>query len=538
MALSVQSKFRGQSVRSSRTISSIHILIILIFSLAALNPQPVLAQTGSGPDVQPAATALAGQLVISEFRLRGPNGANNEFIEIYNRIGAPHTVQSASGSGYGVAASDGITRFTIPNGTVIPAGGFYLGVNSVAYSLSAYPAGNGSTATGDATWTTDIPDNAGIALFNNNTGGAAYNFANRLDAVGSNAETNPLYREGAGYPALASFSIEFSLVRDSRITIFKDTNNNAADFLFMDTNASQIGMGQRLGAPAPENASSPIFQEYSGDILLVDAIDSDVGLASAPNTVHDPTSDPAHNALFGKLIIRRKLTNTSGQPITRLRIRIRDLTVFPSQAGTADLRPMTSSDTVVLTSAGNVTVKGTTLEQPPSQPNGGGFNSSLSVNSVTLANPLAAGASIYVQLVFGIQQQGCERVFTDVRINWNSCSGTKIYTSAEACNSIKLEGISYPIPMFMGLRVWNDSNSTVLLDSYENIGKSAGYVLISADGTFSISGAFPFQAYGANLRARIYRAPLQTYGSWDGTPYLEVNFTCNQRRTLLPTVLR
>src|SRR5690349_1891910 len=118
----------------------------------------------------PASVATAGQLVISEFRLHGANGVNDEFIEIANVSGADHTVAALSGTGYGVAASDGVTRCTIPNGTVIPNKGHYLCVNSVGYSLASYPAGNGTTATGDATYTADIPDNAGIARFNNNTG--------------------------------------------------------------------------------------------------------------------------------------------------------------------------------------------------------------------------------------------------------------------------------------------------------------------------------------------------------------------------------
>ena len=58
--------------------------------------------------------ATAGQLVISEFRVRGPNGLNDEFIEIFNNSGSDHTVSALSGSGYGVAASDGTTRFVRP----------------------------------------------------------------------------------------------------------------------------------------------------------------------------------------------------------------------------------------------------------------------------------------------------------------------------------------------------------------------------------------------------------------------------------------
>ena len=82
-----------------------------------------------------AQTATAGQIIISEFRLRGPSGAQDEFIELYNASGASHTVVAASGTGYGVAASDGTTRCSIPNGTVIPNRGHYLCVNSASYSL-------------------------------------------------------------------------------------------------------------------------------------------------------------------------------------------------------------------------------------------------------------------------------------------------------------------------------------------------------------------------------------------------------------------
>jgi hypothetical protein len=97
-----------------------------------------------------AQSTAQAQLIISEFRLRGPSGANDEFIEIYNNSGADHTVSAAvtdgSGDGYAVVASDATTRCVIPNGTVVPNKGHYLCVNSVAYSLASYPAGNGTTA--------------------------------------------------------------------------------------------------------------------------------------------------------------------------------------------------------------------------------------------------------------------------------------------------------------------------------------------------------------------------------------------------------
>ena len=383
-------------------------------------------------DDPPATVATAGQLVISEFRVRGPNGLNDEFIEIANVSGADHTVAALSGTGYGIAASDGITRCSIPNGTVIPNKGHYLCVNSVGYSLASYPAGNGTTATGDATYTTDIPDNAGIALFNNNSGGGAYVLANRLDAVGSTSEANTLYKEGTGYPALVPFSINYSFYRDNcgkggSITTFgtcptggllKDTNNNAADFVFVDTNGTSAGAGQRLGAPGPENLSSPIERNASFATNLLDIC---VAAASPPNRVRDFTSDPPNNSTFGTLDIRRTIVNNTGGNVTRLRFRVVDLTTFPAPSGIADLRPRTSTAVVVTvdrppcgSGTSNVTVQGTTLEQPPSQPNGGGFNSSMSAGVVTLATPIANGASLDVRFLLGIQQTGSFKFFFNI----------------------------------------------------------------------------------------------------------------------------
>jgi hypothetical protein len=367
------------------------------------------------------ATETAAQLIISEFRVRGPNGANDEFIELYNNSGADHTV-AGGGTGYAVAASNGVARCVVPNGTVIPNRGHYLCVNSVGYSLASYPAGNGTTATGDATYTTDIPDNAGIAIFNTSVA-ANFILANRLDAVGSNSEANTLYKEGTGYPALTPFSIDYSFYRDNcgksgSITTFglcsistpKDTNNNAADFIFVDTNGTSAGAGQRLGAPGPENLSSPIQRNasFAGNLL-----DTCVGSASPPNRVRDFTSDPANNSTFGTLDIRQTFTNNTGANVTRLRFRIIDITTFPAPSGIADLRPRTSTAVVVTvdrppcgSGTSNVTVQGTTLEQPPSQPNGGGFNSSLSAGTITLATPLANGAAIDLRFLLGIQQTG------------------------------------------------------------------------------------------------------------------------------------
>lgn len=363
---------------------------------------------------------LGAPLKISEFRVRGPNGANDEYIEIHNDSPTPTLISSPGSSGYAIAASNGVARCVIANGTAIPANGHFLCVNSVGYSLGAYPAGVGTVASGNATYTTDIPDNAGIAIFNTSLP-ASFTLANRVDAVGSTSEANTLYKEGTGYPALSPFSIDYAFHRDQcgkqgSVTapgscidagFARDRNNNAADFVFVDTNGTSAGAGQRLGAPGPQNLSSSV----SGSVRIGSTgIDGCVAPLALPNLLRDLTSIPALNSTFGQLNVRRTITNNTTVPLTRLRYRIDDISTFPAPSGTADLRAITSANTVVTvdrppcgSGTSNATAFGTTLEQPPSQPNGAGFNASF---NIPLAADLAPGASIDVNFRFGIQQTG------------------------------------------------------------------------------------------------------------------------------------
>ena len=115
------------------------------------------------------APAALDSVKISEYRLRGPGGAQDEFVELYNNTDAAIIVSDptppASGApGWAVVSSDSpaAAKFVVPNGTVIPARGHYLAANVNGYSLGAHPAGYScnaaSTATPDGAYATDIPD--------------------------------------------------------------------------------------------------------------------------------------------------------------------------------------------------------------------------------------------------------------------------------------------------------------------------------------------------------------------------------------------
>jgi len=388
------------------------------------------------------APAALDSVKISEYRLRGPGGAQDEFVELYNNTDAAIIVSDptppASGApGWAVVSSDSpaAAKFVVPNGTVIPARGHYLAANVNGYSLGAHPAGYScnaaSTATPDGAYATDIPDLApgagacaapnvngrGLALFRT-ANPAGFTPANRLDAAGSACETNALFREGAGHAALNtnesdaehSWFRKEGLATDGRA---QDTGANASDFLFADTAGTDAGAGRRLGAPGPQNLSAPVERAAT---LVPTLIDPQQPAAAPPNRVREHTADPANNSPLGTLTIRRRYTNNTGLPVTRLRFRVIEVTTYPSPGGaTADMRARSSSDeTVTLTGGTQTTVRGTTLENPPAQTSGGGFNSTLSADAVTLAAPLAPGATIDLQWRLGVVQTGNFRFYVKV----------------------------------------------------------------------------------------------------------------------------
>jgi hypothetical protein len=126
--------------------------------------------------------------------------------------------------------------------------------------------------------------------------------ANRLDAVGfgTNVSDNcALLKEGTNLAAVAGSNTAHSYFR--KLCDFvagvgcttpgtpKDTNDNAADFMFADTQGTFIsGVPQRLGAPGPENLAS----HPSANNMTVTMLDNTKSQSLAPNRVRDMTSNP------------------------------------------------------------------------------------------------------------------------------------------------------------------------------------------------------------------------------------------------------
>jgi Tol biopolymer transport system component len=392
-------------------------------------------------DASPSWHPVSRSLVISEFRTFGPERDCDEFVEIYNPSDSSLIVHALDGSGgFSVARSNNNVLFTILDNTVIPPRGHYLAASHPVY---CGPSSGGTSP--DATLQENIHPNDGIALFQT-ANQEHFTLANRLDAAGTSAEPNPLYREGTGYPPLTPLAgVDHSLYRDLRSGFPQDSDNNEADFVLVNNlNAAMCTSTanfqcRRLGAPGLSNLASPVQRNNAFKGSLIDAQCSSIAVnPSLPSacrferrTSAGGAGAGASPATFGTLSIRRRFTNNTGAQVTTLRFRIVDLTTTPEaingNPAVADLRAITSSSVTATcqnesgtphlctdNASPTTTIAGTTLETNVNgQPNGGAFNSTLAAGTIT-TTPLASGASINIQFLLGVERNGSFRFFINI----------------------------------------------------------------------------------------------------------------------------
>jgi len=162
-------------------------------------------------NLAPVTHAISPNIVISEFRTRGPLGGNDEFIELYNLSASPVNIGGWKINGSNNTGTTS-TRATIAANTILNPGCRFLSTNSAA-------GGYSGAVTGNLTYNTGITDTGGLALLNaSNT---------IIDAVGMNSGS--AYKEGAVLAQTAN-NLDQSQERKPLGSNNQDTDNNANDF--------------------------------------------------------------------------------------------------------------------------------------------------------------------------------------------------------------------------------------------------------------------------------------------------------------------
>jgi hypothetical protein len=283
------------------------------------------ATVASGLQASLAAGAVDPQstipLLISEYRDHGPAGPRDEYIEITN---VSEYFWPVPTPGFPVIVSNGTTLCTIPAGTHIPAHGSFLCVGG-QYAHTDFSGF-------DHTMLADLEPHDGIALFWDSDP-ASIDLEHRIDAVGTSAVADPLFREGDGLPPLPDEALEYALIRDPKD--LGDTDDNGADFQMVTLTSTSAAPPYLLGSPGPQSLTSP----RSNARMTISPLDTCSPEDELPNLLRAPLS-LGPNTEIDTSRVRRRLTNETGGAVTALRIRVVDITTMAN--------PPVSSDIVVL----------------------------------------------------------------------------------------------------------------------------------------------------------------------------------------------
>jgi uncharacterized protein len=251
-----------------------------------------------GGSIADIAAASAQGVVISEFRVRGPNGGNDEFVELYNATGASVPI-----GGWLIRGSNNAgtvsTRATIPAGTMLGAGCHYLATNS---STTAGPY-SGSVA-GNQTYTTGITDDGGVAL-------TLADATTIVDAVG--LSTGSAYKEGTPLASLGTSNLDRGYERKpgGASGSGQDGDDNSADFALRTPSDPQNTSSTCLGGAKTLSINDVSLNEGNAGTTSFDftvSLSSAAGpggvtfdIASADNSAVAP-GDYTANSLTGQTI--------------------------------------------------------------------------------------------------------------------------------------------------------------------------------------------------------------------------------------------
>ncbi len=330
-------------------------------------------------------SAVVGTVIVNQFRMSGPAGVNDQYIELYNTSAIAQPL-----AGFTITPATGAPITLPPSAPVLPQYRSYL-ITGSTYSLPAIAASDDPTGGNLGAGGIEViaPDTTGTIT----------------DKVGFTG-----YSLGSPLPGLTGTPTDqYAWIRSQTSGRPVNTSDNAGDFALVSTSLTAVG-GQTavLGTPSPEGFTSP----YQHNVTMLSTLLAiNFGASLAPNRVYTVGTAGAP----GSLIVRRTITNSGTSTVTSAKIRITsiselngaaepDVTTQPTLAARAQLRLLNGTGTSSITVGGQpVTVKNLTVDAPAGVP-GGGLGSTLTVPLP--GGGLAAGQSISVAFTFAVDKAG------------------------------------------------------------------------------------------------------------------------------------
>ena len=260
--------------------------------------------------------AQAGSLDINQFRVRGPAGGNDEFVELFN---AGYSAVDLSGYKLNASNASGTsgTRLSLPGGTSIAPGCYLLLTNSASGGYS------GSVA-GDLKYTSGITDDGGLALLD--TAGSI------VDQVG--LSSGSAYKAGTPLTSLGSSNADKGYARKPNAAgAPQNSGDNSADFVVLSPSSPHNSASACVvQGPALSIADSNVTVHGAGDLTMPFTVSLNQPAAAGGVSVHIASHDDTATVAGGDYdALDTTLTIAAGQTQANVNV-----TVHGKAQGAAD----------------------------------------------------------------------------------------------------------------------------------------------------------------------------------------------------------
>ena len=460
--------------------------------------------------------AHAADLTINQFRVRGPAGGNDEFVELFNA--GPATLDLSS---YKLNASNDSgttgTRLTFPSGTALAPGCYLLLTNSASSGYSGSVAGDLSYATG-------VTDTGGLAVLDAS--------GNIVDQVGMSSGS--AYKEGTPLASLGTGNTDQGYQRQQTAAgLPQDSDDNSADFVKAspstphDSASPCVPMG-----PALSIADSSVSVHMAGDVAMQFTVNLTEPAPDGGVSVHVATADGTAKAGTDYEAVNATLTVATGQTQASFNVIVHGRTT-PSDNKAFTVTLSDPGNDVAL---GDANAVGTILYDIPVaaeiwQINGTGQSSPL------LGKPVLTHDNV----VTAVGPQGFTMQTPDARDDHNllTSNGIYVYTGSTPTVSVgDAVNVTAVVDDYYGLTELKSPAITVV-DRNMRLPRAIVFDqnTPSSDPNHLSCGATNFQCF-MSMRVQIEHGTINTGNKrFSDAPYAEVGITANGHRSLrLPGV--